>query len=227
MVIYQLISPSGKCYIGQTVSNTEHRFRNHISQWKCNNCGAKLKNAFNKYNPEIINWQHITLHYASSIDELNIMERYYVWYFDSYNNGYNCTLGGAYHFKRKPRKVKIPKPKQPRKTRGKSNKPSPLKGKHRSPEFKANCKAAHAHRIGKPYVTRGRKLSPERVQLLYDMWDTISRKYSKACTDGSNICKTIHELAEIHNVWGYTIKKRIESDKLKYAHFQYINEQDS
>lgn len=89
---------NNKLYIGQTSQSLDTRFKAHIRDseaidfenfvYKYKN---KLYNAFRKYG--------VDKFYIEVVEEcdntlLNEREIYYIQYFDSYNNGYNSTLGG-------------------------------------------------------------------------------------------------------------------------------------
>ena len=102
-VIYKLKSPSGKVYIGQSID-----FKSRLKKYKNNNkksIGQYLYNAIKKYgfaNFDIEIIETILLDKDIKIikDDLNTLEMYYIKKFDSFNNGYNLTIGGAGSFKR-------------------------------------------------------------------------------------------------------------------------------
>jgi len=60
-LIYRLISPSGKSYIGLTSQSFETRFNGHLREWKGYRKCKKLYNAFDKYNP-LTMWNHEILY---------------------------------------------------------------------------------------------------------------------------------------------------------------------
>lgn len=98
-IIYKLISPSNKVYIGQTKKTLEERWDQHIKAWnrynkskiKKNTC-RKLYEAFNKYPP--ISWKYELLCEVekSKVDETEI---FYISEYDSTNIGYNISKGGS------------------------------------------------------------------------------------------------------------------------------------
>lgn len=104
MIIYKLISPSGKIYIGKTKDIFENRFKQHIQLWKklkkkniaYNHCPVKLFYAFDKYAPE--QWQHEILEECNTLSQLNQREKYYIKKLNTINNGYNITKGGDGRF---------------------------------------------------------------------------------------------------------------------------------
>lgn len=92
--IYKIINLiNNKVYIGQTVNSLEQRFIEHKSHWKnnYNSSNRPLYNAFSKYGIE--NFQ-IELVEKVEQSNLNNREKYWIKYYDSYNNGYNATWGG-------------------------------------------------------------------------------------------------------------------------------------
>jgi len=88
--IYIIINiVNNKVYIGQSTM-IEKRWLTERS----GNCGAKLKNAFQKYG--IDNFQFSVLEECSK-EELNEKEIAYIKLYNSIKNGYNITVGGEGH----------------------------------------------------------------------------------------------------------------------------------
>lgn len=107
-IIYKITNTAnGKCYIGQTANK-----KGFNGRYDSSGCGAErvyrylrreqscgryydqhLLSAFEKYGVDsfIVDTAFDT---AANRDELDEKEIYYIEYFDSYNNGYNKTLGG-------------------------------------------------------------------------------------------------------------------------------------
>lgn len=88
-VIYKITSPNNKIYIGQTIDFTQrcrkyksNGFKGQIKLW--NNC--------QKYNWNPI--EGIEIIENCLISDLNEKEKYWIKYFDSYENGLNADLGG-------------------------------------------------------------------------------------------------------------------------------------
>lgn len=115
MIIYRLISPSGKSYIGKTKFTVEKRIKTHVYNWRAKRGRSKLHIAFNKYAPPNIsqfclenrindesvivswrsgNWIVQVVCQCSSVEELNKKERELINIYDSISNGYNLCLGG-------------------------------------------------------------------------------------------------------------------------------------
>ena len=94
MVIYKITNCiNNKSYIGQTVQkNPKMRWYDHQAKARK---GIKhpLFNALSKYGVEKFIWEVIDS--ATTIDQLNMLEEYYVTKYDTINNGYNiCKAGG-------------------------------------------------------------------------------------------------------------------------------------
>ena len=96
MIIYKITNKSnGKIYIGQTIHTLNYRKNQHL---KCarkhiDNCRL-LNNALRKYPLDNFTWEVIAT--ATTQDELNSLENYYINLYDSMNRskGYNLTSGG-------------------------------------------------------------------------------------------------------------------------------------
>jgi hypothetical protein len=86
--IYKIVNPIGRIYIGKT-TNYKNRFR----AYKNLHCKTQpaLFNSLNKYGYE----NHI-VEIIEVVDNnlLNEREKYYIKFFNSFNDGLNCTLGG-------------------------------------------------------------------------------------------------------------------------------------
>lgn len=83
---------NGKVYIGQSI-DIETRWKQHIDEGKRLRHKTKLYYAMNEYGIDNFHFEIIEL-CESNQDILNQKERYWINYYDSYNNGYNSTLGG-------------------------------------------------------------------------------------------------------------------------------------
>jgi len=91
-VVYKATSPSGKIYIGQTISGLTNRISKHLSESKTTSKNRAFLNAIRKYGIENITWEIID--YCGNEKELDEKERYYIKQYDSLKNGYNETIGG-------------------------------------------------------------------------------------------------------------------------------------
>ena len=94
-IIYKYKSPSGKVYIGKTI-DSKKRKREHL----CNSKTLinKFYSAVKKYGLDSFEYEVLFESPLLPIDELNLMlnekEKHFIQMFDSFNSGYNMTLGG-------------------------------------------------------------------------------------------------------------------------------------
>lgn len=91
-IIYKATNvKNGKCYIGQTIRSLNARISSHYNE--CKRRTNKFANALKKYNKEDWEWKIVC---NAPPQHLNILERLYIYLFDTYDNGYNSTLGGEF-----------------------------------------------------------------------------------------------------------------------------------
>lgn len=91
--IYKITNTiNGKSYIGQTIQNVKERFYQHCAT-KCSKAVSNMAihRAIKKYSKS-----NFTVEVIEEIDSANLndRERYWIKYYNSYNNGYNSTKGG-------------------------------------------------------------------------------------------------------------------------------------
>ena len=91
--IYKITNTiNGKSYIGQTIQNVKERFYQHCAT-KCSKAVSNMAihRAIKKYSKS-----SFTVEVIEEIDSANLndRERYWIKYYNSYNNGYNSTKGG-------------------------------------------------------------------------------------------------------------------------------------
>ena len=91
--IYKITNTiNGKSYIGQTIQNVKERFYQHCAT-KCSKAVSNMAihRAIKKYGKS-----NFTVEVIEEIDSANLndRERYWIRYYDSYNNGYSSTEGG-------------------------------------------------------------------------------------------------------------------------------------
>ena len=91
--IYKITNKiNGKSYIGQTIQNVKERFYQHCAT-KCSQAilNMVIHKAINKYGKS-----NFTIEVIEEVESTNLndRERYWIKYYDSYNNGYNSTEGG-------------------------------------------------------------------------------------------------------------------------------------
>lgn len=94
-IIYKIQNNiNGKIYIGQTIRSLKIRFQKHcrFSSISIGEANMPIKKAIKKYGK-----QNFTITEIESVDDslLNEREIFWIKYYDSYNNGYNATIGGA------------------------------------------------------------------------------------------------------------------------------------
>ena len=81
-----------KLYVGQTIQSLKKRFTGHCCYSKSDrSSNMYIKRAIHKYGKDKF---HISLLEEAPIERLDEREKYWITYYDSYNNGYNLTLGG-------------------------------------------------------------------------------------------------------------------------------------
>ena len=91
--IYKITNTiNSKSYIGQTIQNVKERFYQHCAT-KCSQAilNMVIHKAINKYGKS-----NFTIEVIEEVESTNLndRERYWIKYYDSYNNGYNSTKGG-------------------------------------------------------------------------------------------------------------------------------------
>ena len=87
---------NGKKYIGKTI-DLEHRLADHFSRLKANkHHSQKLQRAYNKYGQDNFEISYNIVEFETD-ENLSLMEILEIEKYDSYNNGYNETLGGEGH----------------------------------------------------------------------------------------------------------------------------------
>lgn len=93
MIIYKITNQiNNKSYIGKTIKTIDERFKTHLKNAK-NKINRRLYDSMNFYGYENFLIEQIDI--ASSIEELNQKEIYYINLYDSIMpNGYNMTTGG-------------------------------------------------------------------------------------------------------------------------------------
>lgn len=137
---------NGKIYIGQTARGTEERKYHHIWNSSHNENNNHFHSALRKHGVENFEWETLDEHV--NVEFLNKMEIYYIGYYDTYNNGYNSTLGGNNSPMSEETKKKL--------SIALSGKNHPMYGRSLSDEFK---KKLSLDRQGKKNPFYGRKHS--------------------------------------------------------------------
>lgn len=87
--IYKITNKkTGKSYIGQS-TNIERRLNEHKTVGEKSRIPVDI--AIKKYGKDSFIYEVIEL---CSIDELNIKEQYWINYYNTFFDGYNCNQGG-------------------------------------------------------------------------------------------------------------------------------------
>ena len=91
-IIYKITSKiTGKSYIGLSSSTLKERWRLHIVSSKQTN-NIHFYNAIRKYGVD--EWDLEVIYHCQDLTEARLQETNYITEYDTYNNGYNSTLGG-------------------------------------------------------------------------------------------------------------------------------------
>ena len=84
-------SINDKKYIGQTTRTIEVRWKEHLQESQNLDCHYAIYNAMRKYGIENFWVEELEKCETKDLDE---REKYWIAYYNSYENGYNSTLGG-------------------------------------------------------------------------------------------------------------------------------------
>lgn len=84
---------NGKVYIGQTINPVKDRFHRHINDAVNHIIDTHFTRAINKYGKDSFIWEIIDT--ASSREELNRKEEYWIHFYDACHKGYNTSFGGC------------------------------------------------------------------------------------------------------------------------------------
>lgn len=92
-VIYKITNNlNGKVYIGQTVQPLRDRWYRHCGNYgSTNENNMAIKRAIKKYGKKNFTIEEIE---SCDYNDLDEKERFWINYYNSYNEGYNSTLGG-------------------------------------------------------------------------------------------------------------------------------------
>lgn len=93
-LIYKITNRvNNKCYIGKTDLTFEIRWKQHQADWHKKNAENRaLYRAFTKYG--ILSFDKEVIEDNLTPEEAAIREQYWIKFYNSYDNGYNETLGG-------------------------------------------------------------------------------------------------------------------------------------
>ena len=99
-IIYCYTSPSGKCYVGQTLNENRRKTQHKISaNHTYRDYNKPFYKAIRKYGWDAFTYEILWKSESENLEQLrkllNKYEEYYIDILDSYTNGYNCTHGGT------------------------------------------------------------------------------------------------------------------------------------
>ena len=210
-IIYKLENlQTGKVYIGQSIQHAKKRAQDHFLKLrKGKHWNKHLQNSWNKYTEKSFKF-FVILCGNFEVDELNILEQRYIDLYDSYNQGYNQTLGGFSCKRSKVSKLKMSKSKKELYKRQKH----PWLGRKHS--YKSKQKMSEA-RLGKAPWNKGK---PKEQQANYDhvvyKWKHTKLDLEEECTPAvltdkynlnrSHVSKLIKGTRHIHKGWCFNGK---------------------
>lgn len=186
---------TGKVYIGFD-SNWPARQAVHKSLSK--KPKQKLHKSIRKHGWNNFHWEII---YQSLDGEhcLNIMENYFINEYDSFNNGYNMTLGGEGTLGKKTWLGK----KHKKETKQKIS--NAIKGRKKSEEHSKNISKALKNKPGRKWSLEQRQLFSKKKKGIkpYEMTEEIKRKISFSNSGGKHYSAIPVVINNIH----YSCKK--------------------
>lgn len=167
--IYMWTSPSGKSYIGQATDLNKRK--NEFIRFSNRYAGAKIECARRKYN-DIQYWNYTILE-RCDIDALDEREVYYINYYGTVENGYNCESGGGankHHCEETKRKIS-----------------ETLKGRQLTEEHKRNLigifSGANHPMWGKHHTDETkRKISESKKGVNHPMFGRLGKNHPRART---------------------------------------------
>lgn len=100
MIIYKITNKvNGMVYIGQTKNSIETRWKAHCADRKSKHACFKLQKAINEFGKAAFTVEQIDV--ATTKDEANEKEMYWISFYDAIEKGYNTSPGGKYGGNRK------------------------------------------------------------------------------------------------------------------------------
>ena len=96
-IVYKITNViNNKAYVGQSQQTLEERWSKHKSDAYRIGFNTHFYKAIRKYGIEC--WKQEILEEIEDISNLNEAEMKWIEYYDTFNNGYNCTNGGENGF---------------------------------------------------------------------------------------------------------------------------------
>lgn len=165
-IIYRYISPSGKSYIGQTTDEQKRRLCFNEKKYYS---GKRMDNAIKKYGSENFKYEVLFQKEYETVDdaikELNVKEQEFIEKYDSYNNGYNMTLGGEGVRGLYQSQESIDKMRNGLKKYYRTH-DNPFKGKKHSDKTRKILSEYASKRVGEKSPMFGKHLSESQKQIL-------------------------------------------------------------
>lgn len=204
-VVYRATSPSGKSYVGKTTKSFIRRKNKHISEAN-NGSDTPFHRAIRKYG-ENMKWE--ILEKCDDDKLLRDRECYYISKYNTYRDGYNCTLGGEGHsgFKQSE---------ETKRKRGKAISKA-LTGKKLSKQHKEALSKAH---IGLPSNMLGKKHSKETREKISQLQN--HKKRAVICIETSKRFESITKAARDMNISKANLQKHLSSNP-KYKSYKSIS----
>lgn len=155
MIIYLVTNMvNDKMYVGQTIRSLAERRTKHIYASLTNKDNGYFHNALRVYGVDNFKWEIV--HNCSNTNILNLLEIFYIGYYDTFNNGYNLNAGGKNASMSEETRAKI------------SGENHPMYGKHHTIETKKKMSLSHSGKnnpnygkLGKDSYNYGRKHTAE------------------------------------------------------------------
>ena len=141
-VVYRYVSPDGKSYIGQTTNETRRRrefatIANNPDGDSQNYRAGAFRDAIKKFGGDNFTYEVLYRNKYATKEEAQSdlwqKEEFFIRYFNSYNDGYNQTLGGLAPKGYKPTREQVEKQRQWLIEFYKTH-PNPFQGKKHSEE---------------------------------------------------------------------------------------------
>lgn len=209
---------NGKLYIGKTIQPAQVRLNKHFRDaFNKNNreYNTKFNRAIRKYGTDI--WDLIIIEDNIKEQELNELEIFYIDKYDTYNSGYNSTLGGegiSGHKHSEETKEKIRKSSTGRKHTEESKKKMSRvqKGKFVSEETKRKIGAAAKGRVSPRFT--GKKHTEEAKRKISKAG--LGRKLSKDILEKRSFHRTGISCGGSSKYIGVSYQKRINRWRAKF-----------